>query len=70
MEVWKNSRHRKPLLLWGARQTGKTWLLKEFGRLFFKNTVYISFYNNRKMAGIFENDYDIRDYPPCGKGQA
>ena len=60
LEVWKNSRHRKPLLLWGARQTGKTWLLREFGRLFFKNTVYISFYSNRKMAGIFENDYDVR----------
>ncbi len=60
MAEWKESRHRKPLLLWGARQTGKTWLMKEFGRQYFENTVYISFYNNRKMAGIFESDYDVR----------
>ena len=35
---WKNSRGRKPLILKGARQTGKTWLMKEFGRLYYKNT--------------------------------
>jgi len=57
---WKESKRRKPLLLWGARQVGKTWLVKEFGRTCYKNTVYISFYNNRKIAEIFERDYDTK----------
>ena len=55
---WKNKKNRKPLILWGARQVGKTWLMKEFGKTEFPNTVYISFYNNRKIADIFEQDYD------------
>ena len=54
---WKNSPYRKPLILWGARQVGKTWLLKEFGRREFGNTVYISFYNNSRIASVFEEDY-------------
>ncbi|MGX8728373.1 MAG: ATP-binding protein [Lachnospiraceae bacterium] len=55
---WKDKENRKPLLLWGARQVGKTWILKEFGRECFKNTVYISFYNNKRLAAIFEQDYN------------
>jgi len=55
---WKNSRYRKPLILWGVRQVGKTWLLKDFGEKHFENCVYISFYNNRRMAEIFDEDYD------------
>ncbi|MBR4323416.1 AAA family ATPase [Treponema sp.] len=57
---WKESPNRKPLVLWGARQVGKTWLLKEFGRTCFENVLYISFYNNKKDAGLFERDYDIK----------
>ncbi len=56
---WQKSEYRKPLLLWGARQVGKTWLMKEFGKRCFENTVYISFYNNKRMAKIFEEDYDV-----------
>ena len=56
---WKDHEFRKPLILWGARQVGKTWLMKEFGRSCFKQSVYVSFYNNRKMAAIFEEDYSI-----------
>ena len=55
---WKNSKFRKPLILWGARQVGKTWLMQTFGRENFENCVYISFYNNRRMAGLFEADYN------------
>ncbi len=40
---WKNSHGRKPLILEGARQVGKTWLLKEFGRKYFKDVCYINF---------------------------
>ncbi|MBR5977349.1 MAG: AAA family ATPase, partial [Clostridia bacterium] len=50
---WKDKKNRKPLILWGARQTGKTWALQEFGRTQFQNCLYISFYNNKKMAQIF-----------------
>lgn len=56
---WKNKKNRKPLILWGARQAGKTWALQEFGRTQFQNCLYISFYNNKKMAQIFEADYDV-----------
>ena len=59
LQEWKEKKYRKPLILWGARQVGKTWLMKEFGRLYFKNTVYVSFYNNKKIAQIFEQDYDV-----------
>ena len=40
---WKNSRYRKPLILKGVRQVGKTWILKEFGRLYYENIAYFNF---------------------------
>lgn len=58
--AWRAKENRKPLILQGARQVGKTWIMKEFGRLYFKNTVYISFYNNSRMASLFMADYDVR----------
>ena len=57
---WKQSPDRKPLLLKGARQVGKTWLLKEFGKVFYRNTVYIDFYGNQKAQRIFEDNLDPR----------
>lgn len=57
--LWKNKNNRKPLILKGARQVGKTWLMKEFGRLHFKKTAYITFYNNQRMKRVFDDDYDI-----------
>lgn len=56
---WKNSPNRKPLLIKGARQVGKTWLMKEFGRLHFSKVAYINFDNNPKMKNVFEEDYNI-----------
>lgn len=55
---WKNSQKRKPLILEGARQVGKTWLLKEFGKNEFDNFVYINCDNNPQLNDIFI-DYDI-----------
>ena len=55
---WKDSKYRKPLVLWGARQTGKTWLMKEFGDNHFDNYVYVSFYNNKRIASVFDQDYN------------
>lgn len=57
---WKNSSNRKPMLVMGARQVGKTWLMKEFGKVHYSNTAYISFYNNKRAAEIFKADYDIK----------
>ena len=59
LERWQNDPHRKPLIIRGARQVGKTWLMKEFGKLAFKNTVYINFDNNERMRLLFEGDFDI-----------
>ena len=56
---WKDSTRRKPLVLNGARQVGKTWLLKEFGRLNFANVAYVSFDNSPQMAAQFDEGYDI-----------
>ena len=56
---WKNKSNRKPLIIIGARQVGKTWLLKEFGRTYYEKTAYISFYNNRRMNEVFRMDFDI-----------
>lgn len=57
---WKQKRIRKPLLLHGARQVGKTWLMKEFGKNEYENTVYINFDNNKTAKEIFKIDYDIK----------
>lgn len=56
---WKHSRKRKPLIINGARQVGKTWLLKEFGRQEFQNVAYINFDNNPRLAAQFDEGYDI-----------
>ena len=55
---WKQSRHRKPLIIEGARQVGKTWLMKEFGRQAYENTVYINFDSNSRMTELFASDLD------------
>lgn len=60
LKKWKENPSRKPLVLMGARQVGKTWLMQEFGRKFYKNVAYISFYNNNAMKSVFDSDYDIK----------
>lgn len=55
---WKQSKRRKPLMIEGARQVGKTWLMKEFGRQAYADTVYINFDSNSTMAELFKADLD------------
>lgn len=55
---WKQSKRRKPLIIEGARQVGKTWLMKEFGRQAYDHTVYINFDANSRMAALFASDLD------------
>lgn len=59
LNKWKAKRNKKPLIIRGARQVGKTWLMKEFGKLAFDKTVYISFDNNQRMKDLFSSDSDI-----------
>lgn len=57
---WKESKYRKPLIIEGARQVGKTWLMKEFGKKAYKDTVYINFDANSRMAELFSVDMNPR----------
>ena len=59
LKSWKESSDRKPLIIRGARQTGKTWLMKEFGRTCYERFAYINFENNLRMKILFQNDFDI-----------
>ncbi len=56
---WKNSNTRKPLILRGARQVGKTWLMKEFGKNYYEKCAYINFDDNSRMEELFSGDFDI-----------
>lgn len=53
---WKEKKRRKPLIIEGARQVGKTWLMKEFGSRAYSDTIYINFDSNSQMAGLFASD--------------
>lgn len=59
LEKWKMKKNRKPLIIQGARQVGKTWIMKEFGARYYKKTVYINFDNNEVMKKVFEIDFNI-----------
>lgn len=56
MNLWKQSKTRKPLIIEGARQVGKTWLMKEFGATAYKNTVYLNFDFDTRLADLFSID--------------
>ncbi|MFT3952720.1 MAG: AAA family ATPase [Oscillospiraceae bacterium] len=56
LTAWKNSNERKPLILNGARQVGKTYFLREFGDENYKNVVYINFETNTSVASYFNDD--------------
>lgn len=56
---WKSKQNRKPLLIKGARQVGKTWLMKEFGKNEYESVAYINFEKATQLANLFEADFDI-----------
>ena len=58
LAAWKQSEHRKPLILRGVRQCGKTWLLQEFGKRSFGNTAYFNFERNERLHSVFEKNMD------------
>ncbi len=57
--AWKENPRRKPLILNGARQVGKTWLLKAFGNAYFENIAYVSLDSNEAARAVFEADFNI-----------
>lgn len=57
---WKNKPHRKPLVVKGARQVGKTWVIKEFGKAEFKSFMYINCDSNERVSELFEHDFDVK----------
>lgn len=59
LEEWKNSINRKPMILRGARQVGKTWLMKEFGKTHYKACAYVSMDENERMKEVFREAFDI-----------
>ena len=56
---WKNSPYRKPLILKGVRQVGKTWILKEFGKRYYENTAYFNFDENEEYKQFFETTKNV-----------
>lgn len=58
LRAWKRQSHRNPLLLMGARQVGKTFILKKFGEEEYENTVYLNFENNIPLCKLFEESLD------------
>lgn len=58
LAAWKQARSRKPLILRGVRQCGKTWLLQEFGKRCFQNTAYFNFERNERLHSVFEKNMD------------
>lgn len=63
--TWKDSRHRKPLLLEGARRVGKTWVLKAFGERCYENTAYFNFTENEAYKQFFEPNKDVERIVRC-----
>lgn len=57
---WKNGKHRKPLILRGARQVGKTWVLQEFGKRYFTDTLYINFERQEEYKQFFQTTKDVK----------
>lgn len=60
LQKWKARKNRKPLIIRGARQVGKTWLMREFGSTSYRDVVYINFDNNERMKLLFEGSLEIQ----------
>lgn len=58
LKNWKEKKNRLPLILLGARQVGKTWLMKEFGKKYFEDVCYINFENPGVVADVFEGNIE------------
>ena len=57
---WKNSKTRKPLIIHGARQVGKTYIIKEFGKNFYENVIYVNFETNKELSEQIDDTIDAK----------
>lgn len=60
LKRWKNKPNRKPLIIRGARQVGKTWLMQEFGKKEYEQTAYVNFESSKVLKTLFNADFDIK----------
>lgn len=60
LTVWKNKPNRKPLIIRGARQVGKTWLMKEFGKREYTQTAYVNFESSKLLKNLFVDNFDLQ----------
>lgn len=60
LTAWKDSNNRKPIIIQGARQVGKTWLMKTFGQIAFKQVIYLNFESSIRLQKIFVTDFNIK----------
>ena len=60
LKAWAGSAGRKPLIIRGARQTGKTWLMRELGKAAYEKVVYVNFESNAILKNMFAQDFDIK----------
>ena len=56
---WRDNPRRKPLLLTGVRQCGKTYILKEFGRQYFEDVAYFNFEEDETLTSVFDHNFDV-----------
>jgi predicted AAA+ superfamily ATPase len=59
LDNWKVNENRKPIIIRGARQVGKTWLMKEFGKRKYSQIAYVNFESSKLLKSLFEDDFDI-----------
>lgn len=60
LQRWKQSKYRKPLILKGVRQVGKTWILNEFGKRCYDNVAYFNFDEQEELVSFFETTKDVK----------
>ena len=60
LEKWKNSKNRKPLIVHGARQVGKTYIIKQFGKKYYEDLIYVNFETNKEISMEIGNQIDAK----------
>lgn len=60
LDNWRKKENRKPIIIRGARQVGKTWLMKEFGKRNYKRVTYVNFESSKLLKSLFVDDYDTK----------
>ena len=57
---WKQEKNRKPLIIHGSRQVGKTYIIKEFGKKYYQNLIYVNFETNKELSEEIDDSIDAK----------